>query len=178
MTKLTGSPLAVGLVESLKLGGFAAASIPAGILADRFDRRRLMIIADLLRAVLVLGFLFVDSVAGLPLLYVLIVLQVALGAVFEPANRALMPTLVTQRELLTANATLAATWSTILAVGAALGGLVTAAIGSEAVFVIDSLTYLASAACIGSIRMPVGAMPSSSRTWRRPGAHPTRRSWC
>lgn len=168
VTKLTGSPLAVGLVESLKLGGFAAASIPAGILADRFDRRRLMIIADLLRAVLVLGFLVVDSVAELPLLYALIVIQVALGAVFEPANRALMPGLVTQRELLTANAFLAATWSTILAVGAAVGGLVTAAIGSDAVFVIDSVSYLASAACIASIRMPARVTSAGPRGRIRP----------
>jgi len=162
VTKLTGSPLAVGLVEFLKLGGFAAASIPAGILADRFDRRKLMVIADALRAVLVLGFLFVDSQEELPLLYGLIVIQVALGAVFEPANRALMPTLVSQRELLTANAALAATWSTILAVGAAVGGLVTSAIGSDAVFVIDSLTYVASAACILAIRMPSHALPVAS----------------
>ncbi len=168
VTKLTGSPLAVGLVESLKLGGFAAASIPAGILADRFDRRRLMIIADLARAILVLGFLVVDSVAELPLLYALIVVQVALGAVFEPANRALMPSLVSQRELLTANALLAATWSTILAVGAAVGGLVTAAIGSDAVFVIDSLSYLASAACIASIRMPARPVASGPRGRIRP----------
>ena len=157
VTRLTGSPLAVGLVEFLKLGGFAAASIPAGLLADRIDRRWLMIGADFARAVLVLGFLFVDSVSDLPLLYVLIAMQVALGAVFEPANRALLPTLVSPRELLTANAILSATWSTILAVGAAVGGLVTAAIGSDAVFVIDSLTYLASAGCLLAIRMPVRA---------------------
>jgi len=162
VTKLTGSPLAVGMVEFLKLGGFAAASIPAGILADRFDRRKLMVLADLLRAVLVLGFLFVDSRDELPLLYVLISVQVALGAVFEPANRALMPNLVTRRELLTANAVLAASWSTILAVGAAVGGLVTAAIGSDAVFVIDSLSYLASAGCLLAIRMPALSTASSA----------------
>lgn len=163
VTKLTGSPLAVGLVEFLKLGGFAAASIPAGLLADRIDRRWLMIGADLVRAVLVLGFLFVDSAADLPLLYSLIALQVALGAVFEPANRALLPTLVAPRELLTANAILSATWSTLLAVGAAVGGLVTAAIGSDAVFVIDSLTYLASAGCLVAIRMPTRAPPGRLR---------------
>lgn len=154
VTDLTGSPLAVGLVEFLKLGGFAAASIPAGIVADRFDRRRIMILADLMRAVLVLGFLFIHDDDALPLLYALIVGQVALGAVFEPANRALLPGLVSGRELLTANALLAATWSSILAIGAAIGGLVTAAIGSDAVFVIDSLTYLASAGCLLAMRVP------------------------
>lgn len=152
VTVLTGSPLAVGLVESLKLGGFAAASIPAGILADRFDRRRLMIIADLARAALVLGFILVDSVDELPLLYFLIVAQVGLGAVFFPASRALLPSLVSSRELLTANAALAATWSTILAIGAAIGGLVTVAIGSDAVFVIDAVSYLISAGCLMAIR--------------------------
>jgi len=152
--ELTGSPLAVGLVEALKLGGYAAATIPGGILADRLDRRALMIAADVLRAILVLGFILVDDPGDVPLLYVLIVLQIGLGAVFDPAYRALLPNIVSQRELAPANTIMAATWSTILAIGASIGGLVSVELGYDAVFVITALSYVVSAACIIAIRMP------------------------
>ena len=162
VTKLTGSPLAVGLVEFLKLGGFAAASIPGGILADRVDRRRLMIACDLLRAAIVPCYLLITSADDVPLLYVLIVLQIGLGAVFDPAYRAILPNLVSADELLTANTILAATWSTILAVGASLGGLLTVVLGSDAVFLINSVTYLGSAACLLALRERALPLPSSA----------------
>lgn len=155
VTKLTGSPLAVGLVEFLKLGGYAAASIPGGILADRFDRRRLMIATDLLRAAIVPFYVLIDSAAEVPFLYLLILAQIGLGAVFDPAYRALLPNLVTTRELVTANAILSATWSTILAIGASVGGLVGVWLGSDAVFVINTFTYLVSASFLFAMRLAV-----------------------
>jgi MFS family permease len=169
VTVLTGSPLAVGLVEALKLSGFALASIPAGLLADRLDRRRLMIAADLLRAAIVPLFLFIDTTAELPLLYLLIAAQVGLGAIFDPAFRALTPNLVRADELLTANTILSATWSTLLAVGASLGGIAAAGLGLEAVFIIDAATYLISAACIWAIRPP----PAARRAARPAAARKT-----
>lgn len=153
VTELTGSPLAVGLVQFLKLGGFAAASIPGGILADRLDRRRLMITTDLLRAAIVPCYLFIDSAEQVPFLYVLIVLQIGLGAVFDPCYRSMLPSIVSPRELVTANALLSASWSTILAIGASLGGLFGVWLGSDAVFVIDSFTYLVSASCLVAMRV-------------------------
>ena len=63
------------------------------------------------------------------------------GAVFIPARSASIPNVTSPRELLTANALSAATWSALLALGAALGGFVTEWIGEHAVFVIDSATY-------------------------------------
>lgn len=155
VTKLTGSPLAVGLVEFLKLGGYAAASIPGGILADRFDRRRLMIATDLLRAAIVPFYVLIDSAAEVPFLYLLILAQIGLGAVFDPAYRALLPNLVTTRELVTANAILSATWSTILAIGASVGGLVGVWLGSDAVFAINTFTYLVSASFLFAMRLGV-----------------------
>ena len=121
------------------------ASPLAGLIVDRFNRRRLMIGSDLLRAVLVAGFLLVDTPAHVPLLYVLLTLQTVVGAVFEPARSASLPNVTTPRELLTANALSAATWSTMLAIGAALGGVATEWFGTDAVFLIDSATYLVSA---------------------------------
>ncbi|MFO0748538.1 MAG: MFS transporter [Myxococcota bacterium] len=158
---LTGSPLAVGLVDALKLSGYAAATIPGGILADRLDRRTLMIAADLLRAVLVCGFMLVHTASDVPLLYVLIVAQIALGAVFDPAYRALLPNIVSTRELMPANTLLSATWSTILAVGASIGGLVSSKLGYDAVFIINAGSYVFSALSIFGIRMPAVEAPAS-----------------
>jgi len=121
--KLSGSPFALGLVFLTKLLPFAVASPLAGLLVDRFDRRRLMILADVVRAVLVLGFLLVRNADDLYLIYLLATLQVLLTAVFIPARSASIPNITSRAELLTANALSAATWSTLLAVGAALGAL-------------------------------------------------------
>jgi MFS family permease len=133
---------------------FAVASPIAGLLIDRFDRRRLMIAADLIRAVLVLGFLFVDEPGEVWVIYVLGSLQMVVSALFIPARSASIPNITTERELLTANALSAATWSTLLAVGAALGGLVTQALGVRAVFVLDSLSYVVSAFFIVRATIP------------------------
>jgi sugar phosphate permease len=152
--QLTGSPVALGLVFIVKTLPFALASPLAGLLADRFHRKRLMIVADLARALVVLGFLSVDRAAELPLLYGLIALQMMIGAVFVPARSAALPNITSPRELLTANALSAATWSVLLAVGAALGGFATEGLGTGAVFALDSASYLVSAAFVAGVRIP------------------------
>jgi len=157
--QLTGSPLALGVVFAIKLVGYAAFGLPGGLLADRVDRKTLMIVADLARAVIVLGFIFVDSADELPLLYLLMTLQVGFGATFDPAHRASLPNITTARELLTANALLAATWSALLALGAGLGGLATARLGADAVFVIDAGTYLFSAFAVSRATIPFTRPP-------------------
>lgn len=151
---LTGSPLALGGVFITKMIPWALVSPLAGALTDRYSRRRLMIGADLVRAVVVLGFLLIDAAAEVPWLYALIAAQVVVSAVFQPAKSAALPNITTPRELLTANALLSATWSTMLAVGAALGGLAAEALGLEAVFLIDSATYLVSAGFIWGTVIP------------------------
>ena len=158
--RLTGSPLALGLVLATKLLGFAAFGLPGGLLADRLSRKALMIGSDLARALVVLAFLLVDAPGDVPLLIALLALQVGLGAVFDPAFRAALPTLTTPRELLTANALLAATWSALLALGAAIGGFATAELGVDAVFAIDAATYLVSAYCVSRVALP--AQPRQS----------------
>ena len=161
----------------------AIASPLAGLLVDRFDRRRLMIVADLLRAILVLGYLLVDEVGDLYLVYLVTTLQVLLTAVFIPARSASIPNITSAQELLTANALSAATWSTLLAVGAALGGFATEWLGIEAVFILDSATYLISAFFIYRAVIPQDTDEASGPGlkailrdtvdgWRYMGIHP------
>lgn len=148
----SGSALAVG-------GLFLARSLPpflagplAGVVADRFDRRQVMIVADLLRAGIVLAFLLVDRPERLWLIYALSAAQFVVSAFFEPARAAFVPALVAETELLRANTLSSVTWSAMLALGAALGGLTTAAVGASAALLIDAGTFLVSAALLGGIR--------------------------
>jgi len=145
VSRLTGSPFALGAVFIFKMLPLGLASPVAGLLVDRFNRRRVMIASDLVRAVLVIGFLLVQKASHVPLLYLLITAQTVAGAVFQPARSASLPNVTAPRELLTANALSAATWSTMLAIGAALGGVATQWLGTDAVFLLDSATYLVSA---------------------------------
>jgi MFS family permease len=152
--RLTGSPFALGLVFVTKMLPMGLASPVAGLIADRFNRRKLMITADMARAVVVLGFLLVKDAGDLPLLYTLAVLQVAIGSVFIPARSASIPNITTPAELVTANTLMAATWSVILAVGAALGGFATELLGEHMVFVIDSFSYVISGLLLARAVIP------------------------
>ncbi|HEX5940892.1 MAG TPA: MFS transporter, partial [Anaerolineales bacterium] len=97
--------------SGLAIGGlFLARALPpfllgpvAGVVADRFDRRKVLILSDVLRAGIVLCFLLIDRPEHLWLLYVLTVLQFSVSSFFEPARAALVPSLVKSDELLTAN---------------------------------------------------------------------------
>ena len=73
-----------------------------------------MIVSDLLRAVVVLGFLFVRRADQLWIIYFLTVLQLALSTFFEPAKTAIIPSIVSDRELVAANAISSVTWSAML----------------------------------------------------------------
>lgn len=154
VAELTGSPFALGAVFVTKMLPWALSSPLAGLLVDRFDRRRLMIASDLLRAVVVLGLLLVDEPGDVYLIYLLTTLQVVVGSVFQPAKSASIPNITTARELLTANTIMSATWSIMLAAGAALGGFATEGLGVRTVFVIDSATYLVSAVFIYQTVIP------------------------
>ena len=155
----SGSPLALAGVFVVKMLPWALASPIAGLIVDRVNRRRLMIGTDVARAVVVLGFLLIDEPGELFALYTLIALQVVFGAAFQPAKSASIPNIVTGRELLTANALSSATWSVMLAVGAAAGGFATEWLGVRAVFLIDSLTYLISAWFVYRTSIPQDTAP-------------------
>ena len=152
--KLTGSGRDVGLLLVARfLPSFLFGSI-SGVVADRFSRQRIMIVSDLLRAVVVLGFLFVRRPDQLWIIYVLTVFQLGLSTFFEPAKTAAIPSIVEDRELVAANAISSVTWSAMLTIGAAIGGLITGWFGTNVAFILDATTYLLSAALIASIRVP------------------------
>jgi predicted MFS family arabinose efflux permease len=151
---LTGSGRNVGLLLVARFVPSFLFGPLSGVVADRFPRRTIMIVSDVLRAVVVLGFLFVRRADQLWIVYVLTVFQLGLSTFFEPAKTAAVPSIVADRELVSANAISSVTWSIMLTLGAAIGGLITGWFGTNAAFILDALSYLLSAALIGSIRVP------------------------
>jgi hypothetical protein len=95
--------------------------------------------------------LLVRARSGVGLVYVLLGLEVAFASVFEPARNALLPNITSGEEILPANALSAATWSAALTVGAGVGGAVTALLGRDVAFVVNSLSFFASARLIQCI---------------------------
>jgi MFS family permease len=151
---LTHSPALVTAVYAAWTVPFAIFSFIGGPLADRLNRQVLMIAADITRGLLSLGFFLIHKPSQVWMVYVLAGLITALGAVFEPASMAAVPNLVDREDLATANVLSGATWGTMLAIGAALGGLVVAAFGRGAGYIGDSSSFFVSAILILQIRRP------------------------
>ena len=150
--ELTGSPLLTSLVLVAQLLPFTLLSPLGGVLADRLDRRKLMIVSDTVRAAVCLGFLWVDGREDVWLIYVLAGTVASLGALFEPAASAAVPNVVDPEDLPAANVLIGSAWGTMLAVGAALGGLVSATLGREAAFAGDAVSFALSAGLLLTVR--------------------------
>ncbi len=127
----------------------------AGVLADRFDRKRLLIFSDLLRALTVCGLLFTTSgPEHLPLIYVFTVIQFLISSIFEPARNAIMPSVLYRHQLIIGNTLSSITWSAMLAIGAITGGVVAELFGTEIALVIDAMTFVLSALLVMAIVIP------------------------
>lgn len=167
VASLTGTGAAISYLFLARFLPLFLFSPLAGVLADRYDRRHIMIVSDLLRAATVLCFLLIRQPEHIWLLYVLTIVQFALSAIFTPARSAVLANIVQPSELVPANALDSLTWSTMLALGAFLGGLVAALLGVAEAFVLDALTFVLSAVLISRIQGPirVEASPQSRGGW-------------
>ena len=152
---VTGSATAVATMMVVQQLPNAFLGPWAGAFVDRFDRRRVMIVADVCRAVIVLGLLFVDSASAIWLAYVIVGGAVLATSFFEPARSAILPSLVSRDELLPANSLVERDL-----VGDARGRRVDRAalsaqwFGRDFAFVLNSLSFLASALFLAQIRPP------------------------
>lgn len=150
VVEIAGSASAVGGVLVARLLPTLASPF-AGVLADRLDRRVILVASDLARAVLVIGLVFTRDLATI---YVLVFLMGLARTFFNPTIRAAFPGVVGEGDLTRANALIGTTFSVSETVGPALGGLLVAFVGVEAAFVLDAATYLVSAALLSRIHLP------------------------
>jgi len=146
--ELTGSAKLVGLAVVLQVLPQTLISPISGVVNDRLRRRHVMIAADLLRMVVVLGVLVVRTREMVWLVYPLLFLETLGWAFFEPGRTAVVPSITGEEDVIVANTMMAATWSFCLAIGSALGGVVAALLGRDAVFLLNALSFLASAALL------------------------------
>lgn len=149
---LTGSATAVAWMMIVQFLPMAIVGPLAGVVVDRVDRRRLMIVADLFRGVMILGLLLVRQREQVWIAYVVTAVCVSAQAFFEPARTATIPNITAADELMPANALSSATWSAMLAVGASVGGLVTVLSGRNVAFILNGASFFASALLISLTR--------------------------
>ncbi|MBK9170924.1 MAG: MFS transporter [Bryobacterales bacterium] len=143
--ELTGKAELVALAVVLQVLPQTLTAPFAGVVNDRLSRRQVMILSDLARAVIVLGMLFVRTPGMVWLVYPLLFLETLGWSFFEPGRQSVIPNIVGEKEMWTANTLAATTWSFNLAIGSTLGGAVAAALGRDAVFVINAVSFVGSA---------------------------------
>jgi MFS family permease len=129
----------------------------AGVLLDRMDRKRIMIVSDLIRAVVALGFIFTVNRHDTWLLYVLSGLLMFASPFFTSGRAAILPTITDKEELHTANSLTQTTQWTTLTIGTFLGGASVMQFGYEWAFVFNAFSFLFSAFCIWMLRPPKGS---------------------
>jgi MFS family permease len=152
LLQLTGRASSVALALVLQVLPQTFVGPTAGVVNDRLRRKHVMIAADLIRFGIVLAMLLVRSRSMVWLVYPLLLAETTMVAFFEPARSAVIPNIAREGEILVANTLSSATWSVNLLIGASLGGVVAAFFGRDVVFVLNALSFLASAFLISGMR--------------------------
>lgn len=164
--QLTGSALITSTVFVVELVPALFVGQVAGVLVDRWDRRRILVVGGLLQAALLLPLLAATSVDGLWIIYVVAAVQSCLARVCAPAKAALIPALVPADQLTAANSLNAVSDNLARLVGSPLGGLAIQMLGLVGVVVVDAATYLLSALLTLGVR--VRREPSPAKASTRP----------
>jgi MFS family permease len=146
-TLATGGMIVVEIVPSIVLGSLT------GVLVDRWDRRRVMFVCDILRAAIILLLLTAPLADALWLLYVVAFAEAVVSLLFEQAYAALLPRVVPDEHLIPANALAQLSNNIIRLVAPALGTAILATVGLSALVFLNSTTYAFSAIAILALRL-------------------------
>jgi Transmembrane secretion effector len=148
---VTASVFLVGLLPSLLAGPLA------GVLVDRWDRRRTLVAVSLAQAVFLLPLLAVHGRQQLWIVYLVIAVESVLAQLNDPARNALLPALVEDRELVGANALIGLNGNLARLVGSPLGGVLVELAGLPGLVLGDAVSFLAGAALVALVRTPAAA---------------------
>jgi MFS family permease len=154
---LTGSTVASALTMASSFLPQLLLGALGGVFADRWDRRRTMIVADLLLAAGLLPLLLVHGAGQVWLVFVVLVWEGIVAQFLTPAEQAVLPTLVPDEALVTANATGGQVQNLSRLAGSAMGGVIAAVGGIGAVALADAASFVLSAALIALIHAPARA---------------------
>lgn len=163
----THSAFAVSAMFAAYFAPRVLASSLAGVFVDRWDRKRTLVLADLLRVPLLLALLLVHSGAQLWIVYAVVCIEATIGQFFLPAKSALVPSLIDDAHLEAANALNALNNNLGRLIGSAIAGVTLGVGGLSAVALLDSATYLLSAGLIGLIVVARPRTPTPARAAAR-----------
>ena len=149
---ITGSTVASALTMASSCAPQVLLGAVAGVFADRWDRKRTMITADLLLAAVLLPLLLVHGAGQVWIVFAVMFAEGAIQQFFSPAEQAMVPTLVPDTELVAANAVSGQVSNVARLAGSALGGIIAAAAGIGAVTIADAASFVASAALLALVR--------------------------
>jgi DHA3 family macrolide efflux protein-like MFS transporter len=150
--RLTNSAMSVGLMLMATAAPTVLVGLFAGVFVDRFDRKKIMIAADLIRAVLV--FLIPALVPhSIVWLYVIVMISSAVGQFYDPAHESVLPEVAADEELAAANSLMVISSFGSTALGFAASGLIAGAADIKWAFYLDALSFLLSAACVFMIQI-------------------------
>lgn len=150
----TESEFLLGLLFTMRMLCFAAFQPFGGLLADRLNRKTIMVWTNILQVGLALSFLLIDGKNHIVWIYVLTGAMMIMHGMYVTAERAALPNIVPAEHLATANALDAASWSTALCLGAMLGGIVVEIWGTDAAFIIDAVTFAFGAYLLRNLSIP------------------------
>lgn len=173
----TGSEFLLGMLFTVRMAGFAILQPFIGLLADRYNRKTLMVASNLLQAGFALCFLLVNDSSDIVWMIGLSGLMMVLHGVYMTAERAALPNVVSEEDLATANALDAASWSTALCIGAMLGGVVVSIWGTDAAFIVDSLTFLVGTLFLVNLTIPQTIDESMKGPWLSTGIQNIKSGW-
>jgi len=147
---VTATVFLVGLLPGLVVGPLA------GVLVDRWDRRRTLVAVSLAQAAFLLPLLAVDGRDRLWIVYLVMAVEAALAQLNDPARNALVPSLVARADLVGANALIGLNGNLARLVGSPLGGILVEVAGLPGLVVGDAASFLLGAALIALVRPDVG----------------------
>ena len=160
IAQLTSSGAAIGGLFVIRMLAPFLISPFAGVIADRYNRKHIVMVTDISRGLIVLCFVLVQEPEHVWLVYVLTAFQSTLQGIFFPAWNSILPDITTPEELGAANALSAATWSVMLAFGAAVGGIFSGIVGVYPAFVVDAITFFVGVFILS--RMPYKSLLAES----------------
>jgi MFS family permease len=160
VNQLTHSPAALAILSIAVALPSMVGGVIAGAYADRMDRRRIMIVSDSVRALLVLGFVIVGTVERLPVLYLVAFLQAAIGTLFSPSRGALIPKVVPREGLMAANGLGQLSRMIGGLIGTGLTGVIIAVSGTAwPAFILDAATFAVSVLIVLRVDPALGKAP-------------------
>ncbi|HSL45432.1 MAG TPA: MFS transporter [Anaerolineales bacterium] len=160
--RLTGSALSVGLMLMATAAPSLLVGLFAGVFVDRYDRRKIMITADILRGVLI-ALVPVLVPLSVGWLYVVVMLISGISQFFDPAHESMLPEVASDEELAAANSLIAISSFGSTAVGFAAAGLIASAADINWAFYVNAMTFFFSAICVFLIRIkPIEAEEETS----------------